>query len=128
MVGLIIVIVAIISTIFVAHASGIHQNRKKHSKHKKEDSLNWDITEEDKEQILQNMKAILEFNLPDNQSDFNLAINGTKYYSVLWEIDQHLRAKIKYDEDLTNEQHDVYQAVRDQLREYMSESGVTFDI
>ena len=73
------------------------------------------------------MKAILEFNLPEDQIDFDLAVKGTKYYSALWEMDQWLRSQIKYNDNLTDEQHDVYQKCRDQLRECMSDNDVTFN-
>jgi len=45
------------------------------------------------------MKAILEFNLPDDQQDFDLATSGLKFWSVLWDLDQSLRAKTKYASD-----------------------------
>ena len=43
------------------------------------------------------MKAILEFNLPDDDSDFLLAKNCGKYYSALHEIQQIMRKHWKYD-------------------------------
>jgi hypothetical protein len=73
------------------------------------------------------MKAILEFNLPDDDSEFNLANKGGKYYCALWEMDQWLRSKIKYDDTLTDEQHSTYQKCRDQLRECMFDNDVSFN-
>ena len=58
------------------------------------------------------MKAILEFNLPEEQVEFNLAVNGNKWSFVAWKIDQELRSKIKYSESITEEQRDIYQEVR----------------
>jgi len=43
------------------------------------------------------MKVTLEFNLPEEQDEFTLALHGTKYYGVLWELDQELRGILKYD-------------------------------
>jgi len=43
------------------------------------------------------MKAILEFNLPDDNNAFLLAQRGTDYFSDLMEISQLLRANRKYD-------------------------------
>jgi len=75
------------------------------------------------------MKAILEFNLPDDQQEFNLANNGLNFWSVLWELDQDLRAKTKYaPDDLPQDKYDAYQEVRDKLYELMSESNITFDM
>jgi hypothetical protein len=43
------------------------------------------------------MKAILEFNLPDDNNDFLLAQRGCDYFSDLMEISNLLRANRKYD-------------------------------
>lgn len=42
------------------------------------------------------MRARLDFNLPEEQSEFNLAVKASKLHSVLWELDSYLRAKTKY--------------------------------
>jgi hypothetical protein len=42
------------------------------------------------------MKATLEFNLPEDHIEFELAVNGPKMHSVLWEMDQWLRQQYKY--------------------------------
>lgn len=73
------------------------------------------------------MKATLEFNLPDDIDEFNMITKGSKYYSTLWEMDQWLRSQIKYNENLTQEQHDVYEISREKLREFMSDNNVTFN-
>jgi hypothetical protein len=75
------------------------------------------------------MKAILEFNLPDDNQEFLLATKGLDFWSVLWELDQDLRAKTKYAPDnLPQDKYDAYQEVRDKLYELMSESNITFDM
>jgi hypothetical protein len=75
------------------------------------------------------MKAILEFNLPDDQQDFDLAVKASKFWSVLWELDQDLRAKTKYaPDDLPEDKYDAYQEVRDKLYELMSENLISFDM
>lgn len=73
------------------------------------------------------MKAILEFNLPEEQVEFNLAINGNKWSFVAWKIDQELRSKIKYSESITEEQRDVYQEVRNLINEYMIEQSLDWE-
>lgn len=75
------------------------------------------------------MKAILEFNLPDDQVEFDLANNGRNFWSVLWELDQDLRAKTKYaPDDLPQDKYDAYQEIRDKLYELLSENNVSFDM
>jgi hypothetical protein len=75
------------------------------------------------------MKAILEFNLPDDQDQFELATKGSNMYSVLWELDQSLRAKTKYaPDDLPEDKYDAYEEIREELRELMSNSNISFDM
>ena len=72
------------------------------------------------------MKAILEFNLPDDQQDFDLAINGMKFWSVLYDLDQSLRTKTKYAPDsLPQDKYDAYQEIREELRELMSNNDIS---
>jgi len=75
------------------------------------------------------MKAILEFNLPEDQIDFDLAVNGSKINLVLWEMDQWLRQQYKYmpDEEYSEDKYETYEKCREQLRELMFENGVKFD-
>lgn len=75
------------------------------------------------------MKAILEFNLPDDDQEFELATKGLKFWSILWELDQDLRSKTKYaPDDLSQDKYDAYQEVRDKLRELMSDNLISFDM
>jgi hypothetical protein len=74
------------------------------------------------------MKATLEFNLPEDQIEFDLAINGGKWSLCMWELDQHLRSQTKYAPDTIS--GDTYQALidtRDKLHEIMTEHGLKFD-
>ncbi len=41
-------------------------------------------------------KVIMEFNLPDEQSEYYMATNGSKFHSVLWDVTQQVREKWKY--------------------------------
>jgi hypothetical protein len=68
------------------------------------------------------MKAILEFELPEDNQDFRLATKASAMYSTLWELDQFLRAEIKY---AGREQLDE---VRDKLRELMNNNHIDFDM
>ena len=75
------------------------------------------------------MKATLEFNLPEDRDDFALATNASKMWSVLWELDQDLRAKVKYAPDDSNEDKlEAYQEIREKLRELMRDEDISFDM
>ena len=67
------------------------------------------------------MKATLEYNLPDDQEDFNYATNGFNYYHALYEFDQWLRSEYKY-----NGKEDMYE-VREKLREIILDNNVKLD-
>ena len=67
------------------------------------------------------MKATLEFNLPDDQEDFNHATNGFNYYMALVEMDQWLRSEYKY-----NDKEEMYE-VREKLRQIIFENNVKLD-
>jgi hypothetical protein len=75
------------------------------------------------------MKAKLEFNLPDDDHEFEMAINGAKFHSVLWEMDQWLRTQYKYmsDTEYNEAAYDAYEKARTQLREFMVENNISLD-
>lgn len=70
------------------------------------------------------MRASLSFKLPDEEEAFEFAKNGLSYYSVLSNLDNYLRSKLKY-EELTEEQSTAYQNMRDKLHEFATDSGVS---
>jgi hypothetical protein len=72
------------------------------------------------------MKAILKFDLPEENHEFLNATQGAKMRSVLWEFDQWLRSKVKY-EDLNDDQYQVYQGCRDHLRTLLYEENIDLD-
>ena len=75
------------------------------------------------------MEAILKFNLPEDHVEFELAVNASKMYSVLWEMDQWLRAQYKYmpDSEYSEDKYNTFEKCRDHLREIMVENGLNFD-
>ena len=74
------------------------------------------------------MKATLEFNLPEEQTDFQDAIDGSNFKHVLWKLDQYYRAKIKYAHDMTNDEVlDTYEEVREQIRVFCDEMNISFE-
>ena len=72
------------------------------------------------------MKATLEYNLPEEQPEFELAVNGAKMQLVLWEMDQWLRVQYKYmpDNEYSKDKYETYEKCRDKLRDLMLENGV----
>ncbi len=73
-------------------------------------------------------KAILEFNLPEEQLEFEQAVNASKYSSVLWDLDQYLRGQVKYPAEKTHEEFiDAMAKVRDELWKLLDEHNITLD-
>ena len=68
------------------------------------------------------MKAILEFNLPEEEEQFNVASKGMDWALVVWDIDQFIRNKIKYEQDRDG----ILQLVRDRLNFNMEEKGLQY--
>jgi hypothetical protein len=74
-------------------------------------------------------KGIIEFNLDEELNDFKLATNAKEIMSVLWEVDQELRAKVKYAPDSTSQETvDALSSIRNLLRESMHDKSVSFDM
>lgn len=69
------------------------------------------------------MKATMEFDLYEERDEFDEAVNGRKYKMVLWNMDQYLRGKLKY-EDLPEGVEDALQKTRDKLHELADDEGV----
>ena len=68
------------------------------------------------------MKAILEFNLPEDNQEFELHTKALKMYSTLWDFDLWLRSEIKYNNQ------EQYEPVREKLRELMNDNRIDFDM
>ena len=66
------------------------------------------------------MKAIIEFNLDEERAEFDFAVNGSKYHSVIWDLDNHLRGLTKYPPDSQSEDtYNALQETRDKLNELL---------
>ncbi len=70
------------------------------------------------------MKPILQFNLPEDQPEYNTAIKGGDWKHVCWQMDQYLRKRVKYDEGLTEEQLEAYEDMSGEFWRMMKENNV----
>lgn len=66
------------------------------------------------------MKAILEFNLPEEREKFETAQKSFQYRYVIQEMDEWLRRKLKY-EELSDAESVIYQTVRDEFKRILDE-------
>ena len=72
------------------------------------------------------MKATLKFNLPEDQAEFDFAVQGSKMYSALWDISQELRTLWKY-EELTDEEFKIVEKIRNKFYEILDENQIKLD-
>jgi hypothetical protein len=68
-------------------------------------------------------KAMLRFDLPEEETEFQSAIHGADYKAILWNIDQMLRSHVKHGEHEPQAKA-AYQEVRDFLRGELVERGI----
>ena len=71
------------------------------------------------------MKAILEFNLPEDEEQLNAANKGMDWALLAWDIDQLLRNKLKYSDLLPNTRAEL-EEIRDTLNEMLADRGLTY--
>ena len=72
------------------------------------------------------MKAQLEFNLPEDEEQFNAASKAMDWALLAWDIDQQCRDWIKYENHEFKTIEEALQGVRDMVQEVMDENGVQF--
>jgi hypothetical protein len=59
-------------------------------------------------------KATLQFDLPEEDGDFNAAVQGRRAITILWEIDQWCRGLLKHG-DPTKEQTELAEEIRQMI-------------
>ena len=71
------------------------------------------------------MKAILEFNLPEEKEEFDAASKGMDWALVAWEIDQHLRNELKYG-NLSSDGRIRLEKTRTALNDMIADRGLVY--
>jgi len=72
------------------------------------------------------MKAILEFNLPEDKSDHYFAIHGADYWLAFQDLDNWLRGKLKY-EEMSEEESKALENCRATLHDCLDNRNVTLN-
>ena len=71
------------------------------------------------------MKAILEFNLPADEEQFDAANRGMDWALVAWEIDQLLRNKLKHEEHV-HDTRKTLEEIRKILNNMLVDKGLNY--
>ena len=73
------------------------------------------------------MKAILQFDLPEDQHDYEIAVQAPKIQSFIWDFSQQLRAWQKYHHDFKNAD-DALDKIREEFYRLINEHNINIDL
>ena len=73
------------------------------------------------------MKAILEFNLPEDQREYEVVTQATKMQSFLWDFSQQLRAWQKYHHDF-KDADDALDKIREEFYRLVNDHQINLDL
>ena len=69
-------------------------------------------------------EGILQYKLPDEQREFDIAIQGQAWKATVWSIDNYLRNVLKYENRFSPEVTEALENVRKALRDELEERGL----
>lgn len=72
------------------------------------------------------MKATIEFNLPEDQNEFELMNDAPKMFCALLEIERMLRRWYKY-ETLNQSQYDIVEKIRDEFNDIIIQNQININ-
>jgi hypothetical protein len=72
------------------------------------------------------MKAKLTFNLPEDKYEWENAMRADAMFCALWDLSQELRTLWKY-EELSEEEWNMVERIRDKFYEILSEHNINLD-
>ena len=74
------------------------------------------------------MKAIIEFELPEDRDEYDMANNASKMYMALWDIKQLFRSTLKYNPTgLSTEQLEQWETMRGEFFEILENNDLKID-
>jgi hypothetical protein len=73
------------------------------------------------------MKAVFEFNLPEDQNEYEVMSQASKTQSFLWEFSQQLRSWYKYGHQF-KDADDAVDKIREEFYRLLNEHDVNLDL
>ena len=71
------------------------------------------------------MKAILKFELPEDQDEYDVFIKANDMHYVIWEMKQWLRSETKYaPDDISDDTINALYKCRDKFNELINENNL----
>jgi len=75
------------------------------------------------------MKAILEFDLPEDTDEHHVYFQANRMYSALHEMQEFLRKRTKYaDDDVSDEALNAYEECREYFNDMLLANDVSLEI
>lgn len=72
-------------------------------------------------------KIILEFDSVEEKDDAKDALDGYKWKLAMWDLDQELRNKVKYDEALPANVAEAFELLRDKIRDILNDYNLKME-
>ena len=70
------------------------------------------------------MDAMLSFDLPEDNFEFQCAINGVALRSSICDFQEYMRQMYKYNERISDAEKKIIQDLREQFQEILENNGV----
>ena len=71
-------------------------------------------------------EIILKFNDEDFE-DARTALDGWKWKNAMWQLDQHLRSELKYNEKISSDTANAYDSIREKIREILQDDHLIME-
>lgn len=72
------------------------------------------------------MKVTMTFDLPEERDEHKMAIDGSKWFSAMFDMDQWFRSKLKYGNEF-KDADEALEAGRERLHEILGENGISLN-
>jgi hypothetical protein len=70
------------------------------------------------------VKAVLEFDLPEEKEEFDIIMAAHNAHGALWDISQFFRDKLKH-ENLEEAEFEIYEKIRNKFCDILEENQVS---
>lgn len=72
------------------------------------------------------MKVTMEFELPEQESEFNRAVNGAKMTLMLHDLIEGLRVRYKHKNDMSDDAREECLYIREKIGQMLDDYGLSF--
>jgi hypothetical protein len=77
--------------------------------------------------IITEMKAKLEFDLPEDEFDYKLCNQASNMWSALIDFKDYLRNELKYNDKLTEGEYETLESLQTKFFEIISDNNITLE-